>query len=89
MCHPLIVDLGDLPLRAGLHLRQARALERAARVAALHVPLRRSHGVAGVCEAAPFWAEAGFWPHMFDFFAKLEGSGEILATGRYRYNRRA
>ena len=71
-------------MHAGLHIRQACAVERPPRVAALHVPIRRSHGTGGVFQVAHIWALAGLWRHTFDFIAKLEWGCEILTTGRCR-----
>ena len=64
-------------MHAGLHIRQACAVER-------HVPIRRSHGTGGVFQVAHIWALAGLWRHTFDFIANLEGGCEILTTGRCR-----
>ena len=79
-------------MHAGLHTRQACALERPPRVAALHVPLRRSHGAVEVCEVGQFveiWELADSYAHMFDFFSKLKGSCAILTTVRGRSRPRA
>ena len=79
-------------MHAGLHTRQACALERPARVAALHVPLRRSHGAVEVCDGwaiMDIWELADSYAHMFDFFSKLERSCAILTTVRGRSRPRA
>ena len=89
MCHPLMVDFGRSPVArrasysAGACSRACSTGSRAPRPAPA---LSRRGRCVPSCT---FWAKVGLWPHMFDFFAKPEGSGEILTTGRCRSRPRA